>query len=365
MDTAQYNIPSLRFPKFEGEWQERRLGDICKNFKSGIGITAKDIYPIGKYPVFGGNGLRGYTDTFTHDGFYVLIGRQGALCGNITRSYGKAYITEHAIAVDGNDATDNEWLAQILDLLNLNRLSESSAQPGLSVNKIVKLKLNVPILSEQKKIASFLAAVDKKVQQLKRKKELLEQYKKGVMQQLFSQQLCFKDDNGNDYPDWLEKTISDVAKLKYGKEQKQIASEDGIYPIMGTGGEIGRTNKFLYDKPSVLIGRKGTIDRPFYITTPFWTVDTLFYTEINEFVDEKWLFYLFQTINWLRYNEASGVPSLSAGTINKIKLRIPVLGEQKKIADFLSSIDQKISFVETEIEQTQKFKIGLLQQMFV
>ena len=111
------NIPELRFPGFEGEWKLFRLEGLCDSFKSGVGITSNRIFENGLYPVFGGNGLRGYTNSFTHDGYYFLIGRQGALCGNINRVNGKAYISEHAIVVTENEISDTEWLAQRLDYL--------------------------------------------------------------------------------------------------------------------------------------------------------------------------------------------------------------------------------------------------------
>jgi len=151
----------------------------------------------------------------------------------------------------------------------------------------------------------------------------------------------------------------------YGKDQKKVSDENGKYPILGTGGIIGRTNQFLCDKPSVLIGRKGTIDKPVYMDTPFWTVDTLFYTEVFSNTLPKWLYFKFQTINWYLYNEASGVPSLSGSTIYNIKIVLPCLEEQTKIANFLSAIDDKINLCNTQIEKTEQWKKGLLQKMFV
>lgn len=96
--------------------------------------------------------------------------------------------------------------------------------------------------------------------------------------------------------DWEVKRLGEIAKIKHGRDQKQVICDNGIYPILGTGGEIGRTNSFLYNKPSVLIGRKGTIDKPRFIDTPFWTVDTLFYTELSQDIVPIWLFNVFQTI---------------------------------------------------------------------
>jgi type I restriction enzyme S subunit len=236
---------------------------------------------------------------------------------------------------------------------------------NISQPNFLKIALYTPSLQEQKKIASFFTAIDQKISQLKKKKNLLEQYKKGVMQKIFSQQIRFKDDNGQEFPKWEKKKLKDVAEIKYGKDQKGIACENGQYPILGTGGVMGRTNEFLSDKPSVLIGRKGTIDKPLFIDTPFWTVDTLFYTNLLSNVNAKWLYYNLTKVNWYKYNEASGVPSLSTSTINKIPINLPSLGEQTRIANFLSSIDDKINNTRKQIEKAEVWKKGLMQQMFV
>jgi len=173
-------------------------------------------------------------------------------------------------------------------------------------------------------------------------------------------QLRFPEFNG----DWEKKKIKELAEIKYGKDQKQILCEDGKYPIMGTGGEIGKTNVFLYDKPSVMIGRKGTIDKPRYMDTPFWTVDTLFYTEVFDDTDPKWLYYKFETINWYLYNEASGVPSLSSSTIYSIPITTPILPEQQKIASFFTAIDQKITQLRRKKTLLEQYKKGVMQKLF-
>lgn len=163
--------------------------------------------------------------------------------------------------------------------------------------------------------------------------------------------------------DWEVKELGSIVKVKHGRDQKTIEVVNGIYPILATGGEIGRTNTALYSKPSVLIGRKGTIDKPKYMDTPFWTVDTLFYTEISNEVLPLWLFFKFETINWYFYNEASGVPSLSASTISKIKIPIPPLYEQKAIAQVLSTADAAIHTTEKLIAQKELRKKWLMQQL--
>ena len=166
------------------DWEVKRLGEICTHFKSGITITSKDIHEDGLYPVYGGNGLRGYANTFTHDGSYILIGRQGALCGNVNYVDGKNYISEHAIAVQTNE--NMQWLKYKLENWNLNRFSESSAQPGLSVEKLVRYKLSVPTLKEQNKIADILSLWDTAIAKQTALIEKLTLRKRGLMQQLLT-----------------------------------------------------------------------------------------------------------------------------------------------------------------------------------
>ena len=172
--------------------------------------------------------------------------------------------------------------------------------------------------------------------------------------------LRFKEFND----EYINLKYKDVLKIKSGKDQKKVECESGIYPILGTGGQIGKTNSFLYDKPSVLIGRKGTINKPQYMETPFWTVDTLFYSHIYEPNIPKYLFYSFQNVNWKKYDESTGVPSLSSSTIESVECNIPSKEEQLKVADFLSLLDKKIELQYKKIEDLKLFKKGLSTTIF-
>lgn len=164
--------------------------------------------------------------------------------------------------------------------------------------------------------------------------------------------------------DYEKLKYGDVLKIKSGRDQKQVECENGKYPILGTGGEIGRTNSFLYNKPSVLIGRKGTINKPQYMETPFWTVDTLFYSEIFDKCHPKYLYYSFQNVNWKKYDESTGVPSLSCSTIEKVDCYIPKKTEQIKVSNFLSLLDKKIELQYKKIEDLKLFKKGLIESEF-
>ena len=162
--------------------------------------------------------------------------------------------------------------------------------------------------------------------------------------------------------DYIKLRYKDVLKIKSGKDQKQVEDKNGKYPILGTGGQIGKTNSFLYDKPSVLIGRKGTINKPQYMESPFWTVDTLFYSHIYEPNIPKYLFYSFQNVNWKKYDESTGVPSLSSSTIESVECSIPSPNEQIKVANFLSLLDKKIELQTKKIEDLKLFKLYMENQ---
>ena len=172
--------------------------------------------------------------------------------------------------------------------------------------------------------------------------------------------LRFKEFND----EYAKLKYKDVLKIKSGKDQKQVEDENGKYPILGTGGQIGKTNSFLYDKPSVLIGRKGTINKPQYMESPFWTVDTLFYSHIYEPNIPKYLFYAFQNVNWKKYDESTGVPSLSSSTIESVECSIPSPNEQIKVANFLSLLDKKIELQSKKIEDLKLFKLYTKNQIF-
>ncbi|WP_407377554.1 restriction endonuclease subunit S [Megamonas funiformis] len=175
--------------------------------------------------------------------------------------------------------------------------------------------------------------------------------------------LRFKDNNGNDYPQWEKKLIKDILKIYHGKDYKNEPNEKKLYPVLGTGGIITYIDKFLCDWECVLIGRKGTINKPQYMKTPFWSVDTLFYSKPKLKQNPKFQYYLFQNINWKIYDESTGVPSLSASTIEHINRFIPTYAEQEKIASFFSTIDKKIENLANTITSLENQKKGLLQQI--
>ena len=162
-------------------------------------------------------------------------------------------------------------------------------------------------------------------------------------------------------------SLGDLVKIKYGKNQKKVQDDDnGKYPIYGTGGLMGYSIEYLYDKPSVLIGRKGSIEKVRYIDEPFWTVDTLFYTEVNEeIVIPKFLYYIMSQINLGRYNEGTSIPSLRTETLNRLDLPIPDLDYQNRVLSILSSIDKKIEINEKINKNLEEQILKIFDSWFV
>ena len=160
-------------------------------------------------------------------------------------------------------------------------------------------------------------------------------------------------------------TLSELATIKYGKNQSKVNCTSSEYPIYGTGGFMGYASKPLYDKPSVLIGRKGTIGRVKYVEHPFWTVDTLFYTEVNEqIVLPHFLYYAMSLIDLNKYNEGTTIPSLRTETLNRLELLIPNIEEQKKILSILESIDKKIEINSAINHNLEQQAFALFDHLF-
>ena len=360
--------PKLRFREFYNDWLANNLGEVCSHFQSGKSITSKNINDSHGFPVYGGNGLRGFTDTFTHEGKFVLVGRQGALCGNVNLVDGINYISEHAIAIQANTDNSTDLLAYWLDKMKLNRFSEASAQPGLAVKKLVKFKIILPTLKEQTKIASFLSSVDDKIAQLTQEHELLSEYKKGMMQQLFSQKIRFQADDGSAFEDWKNTRLGKACShFQSGKSitAKDI-SDSGSFPVYGGNGLRGFTDQFTHEGEFILVGRQGAlcgnvnlVDGPNYISEHAIAI------QVNLENSNKWLAYWLDKMKLNRFSEASAQPGLAVNKLVRFEINLPQKEEQTKIANFLSAIDQKIDNVAAQIDQAKEWKKGLLQQMFV
>jgi len=188
------NVPNLRFPGFEEDWEDNILGEVCK-MQAGKFVSASEIRVKAQddlFPCYGGNGLRGYTNSYNQVGLHSLIGRQGALCGNVTLADGTFYATEHAVVVTPNDGIDTLWMYYLLTHLNLNQYATGAAQPGLSVQNLERVEIVIPRSKlEQQKISSFLNLIDQRIQTQNKIIEKLETLIKGLRESLFNKNIRF------------------------------------------------------------------------------------------------------------------------------------------------------------------------------
>ena len=196
------------------------IGEICKRFSSGKNITSDNIFTIGDFPVFGGNGLRGYTDKSNFEGECTIIGRQGAYCGNVHYFKGKGYMSDHAIVAVTNKEHDNKFFSYKLSLADLGRFSGQAAQPGLSVTKLIRLKLEMPPLPTQRKITSILSSYDSLIENNTKRIRLLEQMAENLYKEWFVR-FRFPGHENIEFVDglpkgWKYENLFDVANVSYG-----------------------------------------------------------------------------------------------------------------------------------------------------
>ncbi len=375
MTNLHTHIPSGYKPSPLGpipeDWEVKRLGEICTHFKSGNTITSIDIHDDGLYPVYGGNGLRGYANTFTHDGNYILIGRQGALCGNINYVEGKNYISEHAIAVQTNE--NMQWLKYKLENWNLNRFSESSAQPGLSVEKLVRYKLVIPTRLEQNKIADILQLWDTAIAKQTALIEQLTLRKHGLMQQLLTGKKRLKGFEG----EWKEVRLGELFDERnetncdnlpllsitgdkgviYQSEsdKRDISNEDKSKYKRICPNDIGYNTMRMWQGRSALSDLEGIVSPAYTIVTPKESVDARFMAML---IQQSRIVYSFWTHS----------QGLVSDTLNckypdfcQVKVVIPSKKEQTAVADFFVEIDKEIELANKKLARLQEEKRGLMQ----
>ncbi len=252
--------------------------------------------------------------------------------------------------------------------LAISRMSGGSTFSRINLKDIRQLPLIVSTdKKEQQKIATFLSAVDQKIQLLQRKKELLEQYKKGVMQKLFSQEIRFKDEDGNDYPDWEKKKFGDIA----GKQSSNISAisirgENGNYPVYGASGYIQNIDQYQHVGHYIAIVKDGAgVGRTFLcppMSSVLGTLDTIHAKGDNSL---GFIFRVLERLNFRRFVTGSTIPHIYFRDYSKELINVPVPKEQRKISLAIGQLDHKIASLTKVLLGFERFKRGLLQQMFV
>ncbi len=400
--------PLLRFTEFTDDWEETTLENLAEVERGKFSVRPRNDprYFDGEMPfvqtgdVAGSDMyLKGYSQTLNADGIKVSkVFPADTILITIAANIGDTTITRYAVACPDSvvaiqskkDKANTIFLKNLIDLQKevLDSQATQNAQKNINLQVLKPLELFAPSIEEQTKIASFLSNVDEKISQLTQKHELLSQYKQGMMQKLFSQQLRFKADDGSEFGEWEDKPLNEIASKRSGKNkdgsisevltnsatqgiikqsdyfEREIVTESNL-----NGYYIVNLDDFVYNPRISVHAPVGPIKRNkkcLGVMSPLYTVFTV--SEGNL----AYLEYFFDSNFWHDYVKGvanSGARHDRMNITNKdffdMPIFYPCLEEQTKIANFLSSIDQKIEVVAQQIEQAKQWKKGLLQQMFV
>ena len=404
-------VPKLRFKEFSDEWEEKKLGDILE-FKNGVNAS-KEQY---------GKGIKFINvldilnnDFITYDNIIGKVDIDNNTVEKYSVTYGdilfqrssetreevgmaNVYLDKKNIATFGGFVIRGKKIGEYIPIF-LNKLlktnlarneitskSGGSTRYNVGQETLKDVRLLFPILQEQEKIANFLSSVDKKISLTEEKLELFREYKKGVMQKIFSQELRFKDSNGNDYPEWNLVYTKDISKITMGftpstKDEKMwngqykwlsIADlkENGkyIYKTSKTITDKGIKNKKILSKGTLVMSFKLTLGRVGILADNMFTNEAIchFHWLEKDKINTEYIYYYLSNIDIINFGKQAvkGI-TLNTESLNSIEVQLPCYEEQQKIADFLSSIDSKIESIEKELEGLKEFKRGLLQQMFI
>ena len=291
----------------------------------------------GTTPYYGANGIQDYVDGYTHDGEFILVAEDGA---NDRKNYpvkcvkGRIWVNNHAHVLQGKyDCADNQFLAYAISQADIESLLVGGGRAKLNAETLMGIDLLLPNKAEQIRIGKYLAQLDNLITLHQREFAFLCKEKSKKFRYIKNA--------------WEQRKLGDVVDVRSGKDYKHLS--EGNIPVYGTGGFMLSVNQALsYDEDAIGIGRKGTIDKPYILKAPFWTVDTLFYAIPREKVDLNFAFDVFQNIDWKKKDESTGVPSLSKTAINEIDVLVPQYDEQQPLGQFFNRIDNLITLHQCE-----------------
>ncbi|HCV2329674.1 TPA: restriction endonuclease subunit S [Staphylococcus aureus] len=382
-NTQTKNVPELRFPGFEGEWEEKKLGDLIK-VNSG-----KDYKHLekGDIPVYGTGGYMTSVSEPLSEIDAVGIGRKGTI--------NKPYLLEAPFwTVDTlfyctpKKETDILFILSLFRKINWKVYDESTGVPSLSKQTINKINRFVPSNKEQQKIGEFFIKLDRQIELEEQKLELLQQQKKGYMQKIFSQELRFKDENGNDYPNWEEKKIEDIASQVYGGGTPNTKIKEfwnGDIPwIQSSDVKVNdlilrQCNKFISKNSIELssaklipansiaivtrvgVGKLCLVEFDYATSQDFLSLSSLKYDKLYS------LYSLLYTMKKISANlQGTSIKGITKKELLDSIIKIPHnLEEQQKIGDLFYKIDKYISFNKCKIDILKSLKQGLLQKIFI
>ncbi len=385
--------PKVRFRGYTDDWEERKLSELT-TMHARIGwqnLRTSEFLNSGDYMLITGTDFEDGAINYAtchyvkkeryeqdkhiqiHNGS-ILITKDGTL-GKVAYVQGLTIpATLNAgvfnIEIKNKNEVDEKYLFQYLKAPFLMEYVSQKATGGtikhLNQSILVDFPITMPSKIEQVKIGEYFRDIDKLITLHQRKCDEIKTLKKYMLQKMFPQ-------NGMNVPEirfdgftdtWKQKKLKEIVNVCSGKDYKHL--EDGDIPVYGTGGYMLSVSEALSkDKDAIGIGRKGTIDKPYILKAPFWTVDTLFYCIPNNEYDLDFSYDIFQNINWKLMDESTGVPSLSKTTINNVDILVPSYEEQKKIGKYFLNLDHLITLHQQKCDELQNIKKFMLQNMFV
>ena len=298
----------------------------------------------------------------------VLYAMYGATSGEVAISKIKGAINQAILAMDASDMAANRFIAYWLrrQKKSITETFLQGGQGNLSGAIIKELGIPQPSLDEQRQIGSFFSNLDDLITLHQRKYDKLVIFKKSMLEKMFPK-------DGESVPEirfagftdpWEQRKLGEIVDVCSGRDYKHLSK--GPIPVYGTGGYMTSVSEGLsYEEDAIGIGRKGTIDHPYRLNAPFWTVDTLFYSLPNQGIDLDFTLCVFLNVDWKSKDESTGLPSLSKQAINETKIWVPSGAEQRAIGAFFSRLDDLITLHQRKLELLQNIKKSLLDKMFV
>ena len=379
--------PALRFKGFTDPWEQRKLDEIA-NFSKGVGYSKNDLCEEGTPIILYGRLYTKYetsifdVDTFVKEkagsvyskGGEVIVPASGETAEDISIA---SVVVKPGILLGGDlnivsptTEYDSAFLALTISSGAAHEYLSSLAQGKSVVHlhnaDIQSVSAKFPTKREQEKIHLLFGKIDTLITLHQRKYEKLVNIKKSMLDKMFPQ-------NGASVPEirfksftdpWEQRKLGEMVDVCSGMDYKHLS--EGDIPVYGTGGYMLSVNKALsYDRNAVGIGRKGTIDKPYILKAPFWTVDTLFYAIPKDSKNIDFTFDVFQKVDWKKKDESTGVPSLSKIAINETSISTPSKLEQERIGSFFRNLDTLITLHQRKLEKLQNIKKSCLEKMFV
>ena len=339
---------------------ETTLGKACI-LKSGKFIAASELqekYEEGLFPCFGGNGVRGYVTEYSHEGTYPLIGRQGALCGNVNYASGKFRATEHAVVVQPIEKIDTRWLYYKLKAMNLGQYATGAAQPGLAVSKLEQLPLTIPLYEEQKRTAKMFDLVEQMIALRKEQLAKLDQLVKSRFIELFGDPI--RNTQNRPTTDFIN-----VVMMQRGFDLPvQDRQQDGEIPVYGSNGALDRHNVAKVRGGGVITGRSGTIGKVYYTEGDYWPLNTSLFSVDTHGNNIVYLAYLLQMYDLPRFTEGTGVPTLNRNKFHDKPIIDVPLNEQERFAMFVKQTDKSKLAIQQSLDKLELLKKSLMQEYF-